>query len=392
LALEAVSARPEPSHAVFCTLLGTEAVPRHAAACFSHLNTDNSRPRWIIQPAEPILVTGAAGFIGCRVVRSLLRLGMRNLRCFVRPSSELGPLREILDQDQAVATDIVCGNLLSRDDCARAVSGAKAVIHLVTGRGKSFPGCFQNSVVTTRNLLDAVLGERSFPRLVNVSTFAVYSNRSLKRGAVLDETCELEGEMAQRYDAYAYAKLKQDELVEEYHRKHRIPYVTVRPTIVIGPGKRAIPGAVGLDTFGVFLHVGGGNRIPVTYVDNCADAIALAGLVKGVEGQVFNVVDDDIPTSRAFLRQYKRRMCNFRSIPVPYPVFYLFCKLWERYSAYSEGQLPPVFNPRSCCFAWRRQRYSNQKLKDKLGWKPEVPMNEALQRYFEYQRNGERHA
>jgi nucleoside-diphosphate-sugar epimerase len=373
-------------------LLETGAALRHTAAWFSHMNTHNDKTCWSIQPAQPILVTGAAGFIGCRLVNSLLRLGMRNLRCFVRPSSELGPLRQVLEQYPGVETDIVCGNLLSRDDCARAVSGAKVVIHLVTGRGKSFPGCFQNSVVTTRNLLDAVLGERSFTRLVNVSTFAVYSNRKLKRGAILDETCELEGEMVQRYDAYAYAKLKQDELVEEYHLKHGIPFVTVRPTIVIGPGKRAIPGAVGLDTFGIFLHLGGGNHIPVTYVDNCADAIALAGLVKGAEGQVFNVVDDDIPTSRAFLRQYKRRVRNFHSIPVPYPLLYLGCQLWERYSRYSEGQLPPVFNRRSCAFDWRRQRFSNQRLKEQLGWRPAVPMDVALDRYFEYQKNGERHA
>lgn len=354
------------------------------------MNVPASQTGWIVNSQDPILVTGAAGFIGCRVVHSLLARGFRNLRCFVRASSERGALAAILGAYPDAKAEVISGNLLSRENCALAVRGAKLVIHLVTGRGKSFPGCFQNSVVTTRNLLEALLAEPTVPRLVNVSTFAIYSNRYLNRLSVLDETCQVEKEMDKRYDAYSYAKLKQDELVEEYHERHGIPFVTVRPTIVIGPGKRAIPGAVGMDTFGIFLHLGGGSPVPLTYVDNCADAIVLAGLTPGVEGETFNVVDDDLPSSRTFLRKYKQQVRKFRSIPMPYTLFYFFCVLWERYSVYSQGQLPPVFNPRSCCFDWRGQRYSNRKLKEKLGWKPAVPMKEALKKYFDYQRNGGR--
>jgi nucleoside-diphosphate-sugar epimerase len=338
------------------------------------------------------LVTGAGGFIGVRVVESLLKRGWRNIRCFVRPSSDVASLKRVLDEQRASDVQIISGNLLSRDDCAAAAKDAKIVFHLVTGRGKSFPGCFQNSVVTTRNLLDALVAERSLVRFVNVSSFAVHSNMNLKRGAVLDESCEIETNLEERYDAYVYAKLKQDELVAEYRQKYGLPCVTVRPSIVFGPGKKAIPGAVGIDTFGFFMHLGGGNTLPLSYVDNCADAIVLAGLVKGVEGEVFNVVDDDLPTSRYFLRRYKRETRNFRSITVPYSLFYLFCFLWERYSRSSQGQLPPVFNRRFCAFMWKRQRFSNQKLKGKLGWKPEVPMTEALQRYYDYQRKEASHS
>ena len=71
------------------------------------------------------------------------------------------------------------------------------------------------------------------------------------------------------------------------------------------PAKQRIHGRIGMDTFGVFVHLGGSNPIPFTFVDNCADAIALAGLKPGVDGEVFNVVDDDLPSSRQFLRMYK---------------------------------------------------------------------------------------
>ena len=242
--------------------------------------------------------------------------------------------------------------------------------------------------MTTRNLLDAVLENGRLKRFVNVSSLAVYSNFELRRGADWDESCPLENPLGERHDAYVYGKLRQDELVQEYHRRFGVPYTIVRPGIVFGPGKKAIPGFVGMDTFGFFMHLGGGGLVPLTYVDNCAEAIALAGIVQGVEGEIFNVVDDDLPTSRAFLRAYKRHVRRFRSVPIPYPAAYALCALWERYARRSKGQLPPVFNRRMCAFAWKGNRYPNRKLKERLGWQCRVPMEEALQRYFAYQRNG----
>ncbi|MGA3179302.1 MAG: NAD-dependent epimerase/dehydratase family protein [Verrucomicrobiota bacterium] len=356
------------------------------------MSTDEAKPAVPLTTVDLALVTGAGGFIGVRVVEALLKRGWKRVRCFVRPSSEVEGLQRLRQQFPALELQILSGNLLSREDCAAAAKGAKIVFHLVTGRGKSFPGCFQNSVVTTRNLLDALVAEGCVVRFVNVSTFAVHSNMKLKRGGLLDESCEIEPNLEERYDAYVYAKLKQDELVLEYHQKHGLRYVTVRPSIVFGPGKKAIPGAVGMDTFGFFMHIGGGNRLPLTYVDNCADAIVRAGLVPGIDGQVFNVVDDDLPTSRYFLGRYKREVRNFRSIFIPYSLFYLFCCIWEKYAKSSQGQLPPVFNRRFCAFMWKPQRYSNQKLKEKLGWQPEVGMADALQRYYAYQKNGGTHA
>ena len=50
---------------------------------------------FIIAPDDRILVTGAAGFIGSRVVESLVDRGFRNLVCFARPSSELAGIEAI---------------------------------------------------------------------------------------------------------------------------------------------------------------------------------------------------------------------------------------------------------------------------------------------------------
>jgi nucleoside-diphosphate-sugar epimerase len=343
---------------------------------------------WIVDRSAPVLVTGAAGFVGSRVVGALLQQGFERILCGVRASSDQSLLRAAIPEDRAMRCEIVDLNLLNRDDCRRVTADVELVYHLVAGRGKSFPGCYQGSVITTRNLLDALVEHRRLKRFVNVSSYAVYSRFKCDRGSVWDEDSPLEDNLDERHDAYVYGKLKQDELVLDYHKRFDVPFTIVRPGIVFGPGKKAIPGFVGMDTFGFFIHLGGGGRLPLTYVDNCADAIMLAGLVKGVEGEVFNVVDDELPTSRAFLKAYKRQVRGFFSVPVPYPMAYALCGLWESYAKRSRGQLPPVFNRRTCAFAWKRHVHTNRKLKELLGWQCRVPMRDALQRYFEFQKNG----
>jgi len=218
---------------------------------------------------------------------------------------------------------------------------------------------------------------------VNISSLSVYSNVDKADGSLLDESCPIETNPQRRADAYCFAKVKQDEIVAQYSKKLGIPFVIVRPGVVYGPGNQAIHGRVGIGTFGVFLHLGGGNPIPLTYVDNCAEAIVLAGLVPGVDGEVFNVVDDSPPSSRQFLRLYKKKVKHFRSFYVPHALSYAFCWGWEKYSAWSEGQLPAMFNRAAWHGYWKKTRYTNEKVKRQLGWAPRVGLIEGLERYFE---------
>jgi nucleoside-diphosphate-sugar epimerase len=341
----------------------------------------------IIRLDDQVLITGSNGFIGSRVVENLLRFGFSNLRCFVRPSSDLTRLQSILATAPDARINVMEGNLLSRDDCTKAAKDVRVVFHLAAGIEKTFPGSFMNCVVTTRNLLDALVQEGKLQRFVNVSSFAVYSNRNIRRGGLLDETCELEDKAAERAEAYVFAKLKQDELVREYGQKHGTPFVILRPGAVFGPGISHLTARVGIDTFGFFMHLGNSNQLPLTYVDNCAEAIVLAGAKPGVDGEVFNVVDSDLPSSRQFLKMYKRHGKRFLSLYVPYWVFYGFCWMWESYSRWSEGQLPPAFNRLRCAAYWRGNNYTNEKLRVRLGWTPRVSFLEGAKRYFEYARS-----
>jgi len=345
---------------------------------------------FIIDYDESILITGSNGFIGASVVESLLRYGFKNLRCFVRSSRKTSKLKGVIEAADKAKINVIQGNLLSEHDCEEAARGVSVVYHLAAStREKAFAAVFANSVDTTRNVIEAILRSGGVKRFVNVSSFAVYSNAKLKPGAMLDETCEIESKPELRGEAYCYAKVKQEELVQEYAKKYNIPYVIVRPGVVYGPGNREISGRLGISRFGFFLHLGGSNRIPLTYVDNCADAIVLAGLKRRGGGEIFNVVDDDSPTSEEFLKMYKKNVRHLKSIYLPKAISYFLCYLWERCSNWSGGRLPSVLNRKRWSAEWKGNKYSNEKLKRLLGWKPKVSLDEGLRRYFEYCRKVE---
>jgi nucleoside-diphosphate-sugar epimerase len=367
-------------------------IVREGGSQKSHDPKPAAQDSFIIARDERILVTGAAGFIGSRVIERLVDLGFRNLVCFTRPSSEVARIEAIIkNQSAGTRIELLKGNLLSRADCEVACKDVAVIFHLAAGTGeKSFPDAFMNSVVATRNLLEASLLHSCLQRFVLVSSFTVYTNRQKAR--LLDESSPMEEHPEHRGDAYCFAKVKQEQIVKEYRKNFGIPYVMVRPGSVYGPGSAEVTGRVGIGTFGLFLHLGGSNTIPFTYVENCAEAVVLAGLIQGIDGEVFNIVDDELPSSRQFLRQYKKNVKRFQSVYVPHAMSFALCYLWEKYSQWSQGQLPPAFNRRRWYTDWKKTRYTNEKLKSRLGWVPKVPTAEGMSLYFKSCAQGRRHA
>jgi nucleoside-diphosphate-sugar epimerase len=134
--------------------------------------------------------------------------------------------------------------------------------------------------------------------------------------------------------------------------------------------------------FGLFLHLGGRNRIPLTYVDNCADAVVRAGADERLVGEILNVVDDDLPSSADLLARYKKSGVKMRIVPVPRPLLFLLSRINQLVSRLSSGQFPVVFKPSDIECYWSGYRYPNTKAKKLLDWTPRVPMGEALDRTF----------
>ena len=327
-----------------------------------------------------ILVTGAGGFLGKAIVERLLAHGQNDLRCMLRDASKARGLEAIAARYPQAQLEFVTVNLRNPNEIPRAVSDADIVIHAAAALKGSPAEMFLDSVVASRNLLEAIANELRSIRVVLISSFGAMGVAELPRGAMVDEKTPLE-QHPERRDVYSHTKLRQEQLFWEYHQKYDFDLVVLRPGVIYGPGGGHFSTRVGLNLFGRFLHLGGKNLLPLTYVDNCAEAIVVAALHESSSGQVYNVVDDDLVTSGQYLSLYKKNVRRVKSVPVPYFALMWGSRMVERYSERSKGQLPAIFTPYKTRAMWAGNQFSNAKLKS-LGWKPLLSTREGLERAF----------
>lgn len=328
-----------------------------------------------------ILVTGSNGFLGGALIDRMMARGeTREVRALVRAGSDRRRLDAVAARYPGRALRIVEGSLASVDAAARALEGVEVVHHLAASLRGAAADMFLSTVVTSKNLLEAAVRVGTKPKMVLVSSFSVYGVAELPRGAVVDEETPFEHAPEKR-DLYAMVKVRQERLFRDYHALHGIPLVVVRPGVIYGPGGSALSVRVGLRMPGVFLHFGGSNVLPLTYVDNCAEAMCVAADRAVGDGETVNVVDDDLPTASTYLSRYRREVEPLRSVRVPFPVTMAMSALVERYHHWSKGQLPAIFTPYKSATAWKGNRFDNARLKA-LGWKQVVPTEEGLQRTF----------
>lgn len=328
------------------------------------------------------LITGANGFLGSSLVRALLTQTDDEVRCMVRPGSDRSKLDRVTASSKLRPFKVVTGNIESVAGAREVLEGVDVVYHSAAALSGQAADMCLNTVVASKNLLEAARTLGKWPRFVLVSSFSVYGASTLERGAVLDERTPLEAQPAKR-DIYAQSKLRQEQLFWEYQKRYGFELSVLRPGVIYGPGGGALSSRVGLQLPGVFLRLGHGNLLPLSYVDNCADAIALAGRTDSAVGQAFNVHDDDLPTCAQYLREYERQVGPVRGISVPYPLLMLTSRVVEAYHERSQGQLPALFTPYKTATMWKGNRFDNTKLKS-IGWQQAIPTSEAMRRTFEY--------
>ena len=324
-----------------------------------------------------VLVTGATGFLGQRLVRLLREDGVQ-VRCLVRPSSDLQSLRQSVGEVLWNGVDVVSTELMDSDRCRDAMMGCSIVYHVAAGLSGSTSTLFQSSVVPTRGLLRAA-SEAGVQRFVLVSSLGVYGTQAMQSGSILDERSPVDPHPHLR-DPYTYSKLMQERAAWEVQQETGLPLVIVRPGVIIGPGRGVLSARVGLQLGPLMVRMGGTQHLPYIYVDNCAAAVRQAGLAEGVDGEVFNAIDDDLPTAKELLRMCRRAGHRVKSVWIPRPLIQPMAATYDWYHRWSRGQLPGVLTPYRTASIWKPLKYTNQKAKSQLGWQPSISFDEAFHR------------
>jgi nucleoside-diphosphate-sugar epimerase len=321
-------------------------------------------------------VTGSTGFLGSRVVASLLARH-HDVRCAIRSERKGAALAAALPYDQRRRLQLLTGSLASIEFCREFVRHCDVVVHVASPLQGSASILFAQGVLPTRVLASAA--ERSVRRFVLISSLGVYGTQHLRAGEVLDERCPVDSQPHHR-DPYTYSKVVQEAVCWEMHRERGVPLVVIRPGVLFGPGRPLVTGRVGLSIGNLLVQMGGQRAVPLCFVDNCAGAVASAVDVPGIDGMSFNVVDDELPTTDEVVRLHRASRPAITRIRVPaWAIGPLAHACW-RCSKWSGGLWPPVITPYKAAALWKPLRFSNALAKDRLRWRPLVGFTEAVQR------------
>jgi NADH dehydrogenase len=206
-----------------------------------------------------ILVTGATGFVGRHIVRTLRESG-RDVRCLVRDPARASEL-------EALGCEIVQGDMADEASLERAVAGCDRVVHLVAiiaGRPEDFERVMSDG---TRSLV-AAARDAGVGRFIHMSALGVS-----------EETKDLV--------PYYRAKWAMEQAVIG----SGLEYVIFRPSFVFGPGGGAITEFVRLVRFLPAVPVvgAGEQRIQPIFIDDVAACVDRAIDLPGVANRTFEL-------------------------------------------------------------------------------------------------------
>jgi dihydroflavonol-4-reductase len=223
---------------------------------------------------DPVLVTGASGFIGSAVCRHLVQQGFR-VRALHRPASDLSGL-------EGLGVERHVGDLFDPEGLARAADGTRWVFHVaaVAEYWRQRPEqVIRTAVEGTRNVVRACL-QAGVERLILTSSLAALGVP--EHGELLTESNVFN--LPVRRSPYGYAK-RQAEVEAMLAAGDVLDVVVVNPSIVLGAGDvHRISGSLVIQAARgrTFLYTRGGTNI--VHVDDVADG-HLAAAERGRSGE-----------------------------------------------------------------------------------------------------------
>lgn len=229
-----------------------------------------------------VLVTGATGFIGRKLVEALHSRKVPICALARDPAK----LRDIWPQGGAVGRH---GDLTDAETLKDACAGVHAVFHLAShaeeaGSGESRDGHWQVTVEGTRHLLEAA-ARAGVKQFINIS-----SVKAMGEGG---EDCQDESSPATPVSSYGRAKQAAEQLVLEAGSRHGMHVCNLRLPLVYGRDNRGnlwrMIAAIDRGRFPPLPETG--NRRSMIHVDDVVQALLLAAENPAANGQTYIVTD-----------------------------------------------------------------------------------------------------
>lgn len=317
-----------------------------------------------------VLVTGATGCVGSHVVEALAKRGDK-VRALVRNAQAKMPWSSDLD------VELVQGDLTEPEALKAAATGVDEVVHCAAKVGDWGPleEYRVANVEGLRHLLEAAKGP-GLKRFVHLSSLGTYEARN-HYGT--DETTPLP---VTHMDGYTQSKAEADRLALEYHKKHGMPVVVLRPGFIYGPRDRTVlPKLVENLRQKKVKYLGSGNQaMNCIYVGNLVDAVLLALENPRAVGEAFNITDGESVSKKRFIEKVAAGF----GVPkpgwfkVPLWIAMPVAKWMESSARKSGAKEPPLLTGARVKFLGLNLDFSIKKAREILGYSPKSSFDQGM--------------
>lgn len=323
----------------------------------SHLDHQTERPR--------VLVTGATGFTGGHLARTLRQRGYR-VRALVRDAQRASDL-------EAQGIEIAPGDLTSADDVLRAAQGCAAIYHIAALYRSARHGdqVYRDvNVGGTRHVLDAA-DRRGVGRVVHCSTVGVHGDI---QSVPADESAPFSPG-----DIYQQTKLEGEMLAAEAF-KGGLGGCVFRPVGIYGPGDTRFLKLFKTIHTGRFRMFGRGDVLyHLTFIDDLVDGIIRCGEVPAAQGQTYILAGPRYTT----IGELADRVAEAVGVPRPrgrLPMWPLKLAATLCETACKPLGIEPPIHHRRLDFFIKDRAFSSEKARRELGYEPKIDLPEGLKR------------
>jgi nucleoside-diphosphate-sugar epimerase len=326
----------------------------------------------------PVLVTGASGFLGGRLVQMLAECG-ETVRILARATSDLRHLSHLQIQ-------IVRGDLDDAAALAEAMLGVRVVYHCAAcSTDWAAPSTYlRANVAGTQNLLDAAARAGTVERFLHVSTTDVYGYPRVP--------CDESAPMCNVGLPYNRTKIQGEDEVWKAHREQGLPVTVVRPATIYGPrGKDFVVEIASMLRQGMMLLIDGGRaRGGFTYVDNVAQAMMDATASSKTVGRAYNISDGTGVTWRDYMCALADALGYRRPrLVLPFPAAMAVAGTMEAPFGLLKLAGRPLLTRHAVYLLARDQEYPATRAREDFGFAPLVSFAEGIARSAEWVRSRE---
>ena len=315
-----------------------------------------------------VLVTGATGFVGYHLIRSLRACG-----CNVHIFAARGDSTQRLEREHKVV--VHRGDICELDTLLEPMRKAQIVFHLagIHGLWRPREEYYRVNVGGTENVCKAAL-RTGIRRLIHVSTWVVYeigrSRKPLDEGSPISPVS----------DAYTITKAAGDQLVQRYIIEHHLPATVIRPAIMFGPED-----LVNFSRMAERLQAGktviignGTNHLTFVYVTDVVEGMVASAFEPQAEGQTYNLGTDQPLTQEQFWAAIAQRIgVSKPKIRVPYIALYSVACMAEQTARLRPGSQPLVTRFGVKLFG-TDNRIAIDKAHRDFGYRPKVSVRDGI--------------